>query len=178
MTESTWQPKHDQIIVRPLTSADRTLSGLLIIPEEHRERPQTGVVLAIGPGIYAQDSGRFVPVSSRVGDLVAFGRYAGSEFDIDGKRVLVMRDLEAIIGKPAGSYQLVEHEDGKFVHEAGYLCDKCPASPGLEVERERLREERRAQERPACGDGCKGCASCMAPSDAPPEVGVGSDSSR
>lgn len=141
MQTTTWEPKHDQIIVRPLTPADRSASGLLVLPEEGRERPQTGVVLAIGPGIHAADTGALVEVTSRVGDLVAFGKYAGAEFDVDGRRVLVMRDLEAILRKPASAFELVEHEDGKYAHEAGYLCDHCP-SASLDAERERLRRER------------------------------------
>lgn len=137
-----WEPKHDQLIIRPLTPADRTLGGMVIIPDAARERPQRGVVVAIGPGVVAPDTGAHVPVSSQVGDLVMFGKYAGSEIDIDGKAHLVMRDLEAFLRKPLGSYELLEHEGGKYVHEAGYLCDYCPASTALQEERERLRQER------------------------------------
>jgi chaperonin GroES len=144
MQTTTWQPKHDQLIVRPLTPADRTASGLLVIPEEGRERPQSGIVIAAGPGMVAAQTGVLVPVSSQVGDLVAFGKYAGSEFDVDGKRVLVMRDLEAILRKPAGSYELVEHEDGKYAHEAGFICDHCPTDGTLAALREEFHEERRA----------------------------------
>jgi len=144
--QTTWQPKHDQLLVRPLTPADRTLGGMFIIPEEHRERPMMGVVIAAGPGMVATETGRTVPMSSAIGDLVAFGRFAGSDFDIDGQKVLVMRDLEAILRKPLGTYELVEHEDGRYRHEAGYLCEHCPASTALEDERKRLLEETDARE--------------------------------
>lgn len=136
-----WQPQHDQILVRPLTAADRTVSGMIIIPDAARERPHQGIVVAVGPGAVAQMTGILIPPASAVGDLVCFGKYAGMDFDIDGKLVLIMRDVEALIRRPAGTFTLVEHDDGKFAHVEGYVCEHCPkvVSEVIEQERERLR---------------------------------------
>jgi chaperonin GroES len=139
---TTWEPQHDQLLVRPLTPADRTAGGVLIIPDAARERPHQGVVIAVGPGAIATLNGTTIPVGSKPGDLVAFGKYAGMDFDIDGKLVLIMRDVEALIRRPAGSFALVEHEDGKYAHVAGYVCEHCPkvVSELIEQERARLRQ--------------------------------------
>lgn len=163
---STWQPQHDQLIVRPLTPADRTAGGILLIPDAARDRPQQGVVLAVGPGAVTQFTGLTLRPNAEVGDLVAFGKYAGMEFDIDGKVVLIMRDVEALIRRPAGTFTLVEHEDGKYAHVEGYVCEHCPkvVSELIEQERARLREAR-TEPRPAF-------------IDSPPDAEVPSESLR
>lgn len=145
---NAWQPQHDQILVRPLTPADRTTGGVIVIPDAARERPQQGIVVAVGPGKVTELTAALVPCSAQVGDLIAFGKYAGMDFDIDGKLVLIMRDVEALIRRPAGTFTLVEHEDGKYAHVEGYLCEHCPkvVSELIEAERERLRQARQAED--------------------------------
>lgn len=139
---TTWQPLADQIIVRPLIAADRTAGGLFLA-ETHRERPQHGVVVAAGPGAY--EGGQFTPTTVSAGDLVAFGKYAGVEFEVDGQPVLLMRDREALARKLPGTFELVEHEVSSrtVVHEAGHTCEHCPRekNPYLEEERRRLVSE-------------------------------------
>lgn len=133
---SAWEPVGDQILVRPLIAADRTASGLLL-PEQNRERPQTGIVMAIGPSITRAIS---------VGDLVAFGKYAGMTFQVDGEDVLLMRDLEALARKTVGAYELCEHEievgvgTRRVFHELSDRCEHCPSDPPSElIARERAR---------------------------------------
>jgi chaperonin GroES len=149
LPQIAWQPIGRQIVVKPLISASRTASGI-VIPEasKERERPQTGIVIAVGPG--ACESGLFLPVAVDVGDLVAFGKYAGVSFVLDdGDEVMNMRDVEVLARKPKGTFALVEHaiEVGiakrTVAHETGVLCDHCPLperSAVLEEERRRLRE--------------------------------------
>jgi chaperonin GroES len=134
-----WQPLGDQILVRPLVSADRT-SGGLVIPDEARERPQRGVVLAVGDGAPAELTGERRPVGVRVGDLVMFGQYAGVSHAIDGQPVLLMRDQEALARVEAGGFALVEHTDPRgqvLAHLEGETCDQCPRAD-LSAERAKL----------------------------------------
>ncbi|MGE0590898.1 MAG: co-chaperone GroES [Vicinamibacterales bacterium] len=138
---TTWEPKYDQLLVRPLTPANMSRMGIVLPDPEGRERPQFGVVLAVGPGLRAELTGTLVTCATAVGDLVAFGKYAGAEMalETDHPPVLVMRDLEAILRKPAGTYTLVEHEGGKYVHEAAYLCEYCPRESSALIAEERAR---------------------------------------
>jgi chaperonin GroES len=133
-----WRPKGDQLLVRPLITADRTDGGLFI-PDEARERPQRGIVLAVGPGLAAELTGQLVAPQSQVGDLVLFGKYAGMTEDLgDGQEVIIMRDQEALAAKPAGSFTLVEHVDARgrrHIHEEGMACEHCPG-----VDLEQLRQ--------------------------------------
>jgi chaperonin GroES len=137
---NSWHPLGDQILVRPLIAADRTASGLYL-PDQHRERPQSGVVLALGP--------RVPPGGSLdVGDLVAYGKFAGVTFTLDtGEDVLLMRETEILARKVAGEYALTEHTvtvglaPRTVAHEAGSRCEHCPEEPKSEViaeERARL----------------------------------------
>jgi chaperonin GroES len=142
----TWQPLGHQILVRPLIAADRTASGI-VIPDagKDRERPQTGLVLAVGPG--SMDDGQFRACRVDVGDLVAFGKYAGVTFVVDdGEEILNMRDLEVLGRKTAGSFVLVWHEVSKGIttrmvaHETGVRCEHCPAdAPSAVIAEERAR---------------------------------------
>lgn len=123
-----WQPRGDQILVRALLTADRTQGGLFI-PDDARERPQKGVVLAVGPGLASELSGQQIPPQSRIGDLVLFGKFAGMTEDLDGEQIIIMRDQEAVCAKPEGSYSLTEHADAKgrqVFHEEGLTCEFCP----------------------------------------------------
>jgi chaperonin GroES len=142
-TPNGWAPKGDYILVRPCIAAERTAGGLYL-PEEARERPQKGVVLAVGPGLTSELGGQALTPQSQIGDLVVFGKYAGVDFDLDGEPVLLMRDQEALARKPQASFTLVEHVDPrgrKVQHEEGLTCEHCPR-PNFEKERERLRAER------------------------------------
>lgn len=150
----TWQPLGDQILVRSLIAADRTASGL-ILPEQHREKPQTGIVMAIGPGTWEQQEAAGRPGGDisdlrnvQRGDLVAFGKFAGVTFTLDtGEDVLLMRETEILARKPVGQFDLVRHTvahgigEKTVMHEAGARCEHCPEEPKsafLEEERRRL----------------------------------------
>lgn len=144
-----WRPRGDRIVVLPLMHATSSQAGL-ILSDANRERPESGVVVAIGPGLTSPETARFVPVESRVGELVSYGRYAGQDFDAPGGpdgpvRVIVMRDCEVLLAKAPGEYVLVQHEgDPRRVHEDGLCCAHCetPKSVIIEQERRRLIAER------------------------------------
>jgi chaperonin GroES len=86
------KPLHDRVIVKPADQEETTAGGI-IIPDNAKEKPQRGVVLAAGPG--KKDE----PVSVKAGDTVLYGKYAGTEIKLNGEELLIMResDLLAIL---------------------------------------------------------------------------------
>jgi chaperonin GroES len=93
------RPLHDRVIVERLDQETKTASGL-IIPEAAAEKPDQGVVLAVGNGKILED-GKVRQLDVKVGDRVLFGKYSGQTVKVDGKEVLVMReeDIMAIVQK-------------------------------------------------------------------------------
>ena len=85
-------PLHDRVIIQPAKAEEKTAGGI-IIPDTAKEKPQRGTVVAAGPG--KKDE----PVSVKVGDTVLYGKYAGTEIQIEGNDLLIMResDILAII---------------------------------------------------------------------------------
>ena len=86
------KPLADRVLVEPKAAETKTASGLFI-PDNAKEKPQEGTVLAVGPG--KKDE----PMEVKVGDTVLYGKYAGTELDLDGTQYLIMRqsDVLAII---------------------------------------------------------------------------------
>jgi len=86
------QPLADRVIVEAAAAEERTAGGL-IIPDTAKEKPQRGKVIAVGTG--KKDE----PITVKVGDTVLYGKYAGTEVQVDGKDYLIMResDIFAII---------------------------------------------------------------------------------
>ena len=91
------RPLHDRLIVERIEE-DSISAGGIYIPDNAKEKPARGTVLAVGPG-KAGDNGHINKMDVKVGDKVLFGKYAGSEVKIDGVEYLVMRedDVMAII---------------------------------------------------------------------------------
>ena len=92
------KPLQDRVIVKRLEEEAKTAGGI-IIPDTAKEKPQQGKVLAVGPG-KVMDNGTRVELTVKEGDLVLFGKYAGSEVTMDGDELLIMRedDILGIIG--------------------------------------------------------------------------------
>jgi len=92
MAELNIKPLADRIVVEPAPAEQKT-SGGIIIPDTAKEKPQKGTVLAVGPG--KKDE----PVTLKVGDVVLYGKYAGTEVNVDGKDLLIMKesDIYAVI---------------------------------------------------------------------------------
>jgi chaperonin GroES len=91
------KPLADRIIIRPLDAEQKTAGGI-IIPDNAKEKPQRGEVVAVGPGRIA-DNGQKVAPSLKKGDTVLYGKYSGTEVKIDGADYLIMKesDVFAII---------------------------------------------------------------------------------
>ncbi|HMU69822.1 MAG TPA: co-chaperone GroES [Chitinophagales bacterium] len=83
----TIKPLADRVIVLP-APAETTTKGGLIIPDTAKEKPQRGVIVAAGPG--KKDE----PVTVKVGDTVLYGKYAGTEINVDGVEYLIMRESD------------------------------------------------------------------------------------
>ena len=94
-----FRPLHDRVVVRRLTSEEKTKGGI-IIPDTAKEKPQEGEVIAVGSGA-RDDSGKLVPLDVKNGDKVLFGKWSGTEVKIDGEELLIMKesDIMGIIGK-------------------------------------------------------------------------------
>ncbi|MGI6368894.1 MAG: co-chaperone GroES [Anaerolineae bacterium] len=98
MSDLKLRPLGDRVVLEPLDEQATTASGI-VLPETAKEKPQKGTVLAVGPGARDKD-GNLVPMDVKVGDVVLFARYAGTEFKLSSTRtLLVMResDLLAIL---------------------------------------------------------------------------------
>ncbi|MCX8143883.1 MAG: co-chaperone GroES [Bacteroidia bacterium] len=92
MSKLNVKPLADRVIVEPAPAEEKTASGI-IIPDTAKEKPMKGKVVAVGNG--KKDE----PLTVKVGDNVLYGKYAGTEIQIDGKDYLIMResDIYAII---------------------------------------------------------------------------------
>ena len=87
-------PLHDRILVKRVAQESTTLSGI-IIPDSAKEKPVTGVVLAVGAG-KADNSGNVRPLDVAKGDTVLFGKYAGTEIKIEGLEHTILREDDVL----------------------------------------------------------------------------------
>lgn len=92
------KPLEDRILVQSLEAEQTTASGL-VIPDTAKEKPQEGTVVAVGPGRF--DDGVRVPMDIKVGDVVLYSKYGGTEIKHGGEEYLVLsaRDILAVIAK-------------------------------------------------------------------------------
>ena len=92
------KPLEDRIVVKPLDAEQTTASGL-VIPDTAKEKPQTGDVLAVGPGRRSEQSGDLVPMEVAVGDTVVYSKYGGTEITVEGEDLLILnaRDVLAVV---------------------------------------------------------------------------------
>lgn len=92
MTEVKIKPLADRVLVKPMEAESKTASGL-IIPDSAKEKPQKGTVVAAGPGTKDEK------MEVKAGDTVLYGKYAGTDLNVDGTDYLMMRqsDILAVI---------------------------------------------------------------------------------
>jgi chaperonin GroES len=84
-------PLGDRVLVRRVPQAE-TVRGGIIIPDTAKEKPQEGVVVAVGAGRY--DKGQRIPLTVKEGERVLFGKYSGSEIKIDNEEFLILKEDE------------------------------------------------------------------------------------
>ena len=94
--KTTLRPMFDRVIIKPSTTQERTSSGI-ILPDSAREKPMQGKVIAAGPGRLNEDDG-VTPLSISVGDTVVYGKYSGTEIEINGDTLVILRESE-LLGK-------------------------------------------------------------------------------
>ena len=89
MSKLNIKPLADRVVVTPLEAETKTASGI-IIPDTAKEKPQKGTIAAVGPG--TKDD----PITVKVGDIVLYGKYAGTELKLDGTDYLIMRESDIL----------------------------------------------------------------------------------
>ena len=89
-----FRPLHDRVLIKALDSEEKT-SGGIIIPDTAKEKPQEGDVVAVGPGAKSED-GKIVSMDVKVGDIVLFGKWSGTEIKIDGTEYSIMKESDVM----------------------------------------------------------------------------------
>ena len=91
----TLKPLADRVVIEPLAQEEVTAFGI-ILPETAKEKPQKGTIVAMGPG-KRDDKGVLVAMEVKVGDVVLYAKYAGTELKLEGgKQVLVLRESDIL----------------------------------------------------------------------------------
>lgn len=92
------KPLADRVLVRAEDTEEALPSGL-VIPDTAKEKPQEGIVLAVGPGAYFE--GKRIPLDVQEGDRIIYSKYGGTEVKVDGEELLILseRDILAVIEK-------------------------------------------------------------------------------
>lgn len=92
------RPLQDRVLVEPLEAETKSVGGI-IIPDSAQEKPQQGKVVAVGPGKRA-DNGQVTPPDVKKGDTVMYGKWSGTEIQVDGKAMMIMSetDIMGIVG--------------------------------------------------------------------------------
>ena len=88
------KPLSDRIVVKAHEAEEKTASGI-ILPDTAKEKPQMGEILAVGPG-KVNDSGSTNKMSLKKGDKVLYGKYSGTEVNIEGQELLIMRESDIL----------------------------------------------------------------------------------
>ena len=93
------RPLADRVLTKPLEEEDKSPGGI-ILPDSAKEKPMRGKVVAVGKG-RVDDKGDRVAMDVKVGDIILYGKYSGTEIKLDGEEYLIMResDILAIIDK-------------------------------------------------------------------------------
>ena len=94
MAKSKIRPLDDRVVVEPVESEERTAGGI-VLPDSAKEKPQRGRVLAVGPGKLL-DSGRRGELSVNVGDEVIYGKYGGTDIELNGDEIKILRESDIL----------------------------------------------------------------------------------
>jgi chaperonin GroES len=98
-----FRPLHDRVVIRRIEGEEKTKGGI-IIPDNAKEKPQEGEVIAVGPGA-RDEKGKVVPLDLKAGDRVLFGKWSGTEVKVDGEDLLIMKESD-IMGVIEGAVAL------------------------------------------------------------------------
>jgi chaperonin GroES len=99
MKDIKLRPLDDRVVVEP-KEAEQTTAGGIVLPDTAKEKPQRGKVVSVGPG-KLMDSGERGKLSVAVGDEVIYGKYSGTEIEVNGREVKILRESD-ILAKVVG----------------------------------------------------------------------------
>lgn len=88
------KPLSDRVVVKP-SEPDEQVQGGIIIPDTAKEKPQKGKIVAVGPG-KASETGEIIPMEVKVGDMVLYGKYSGTEVTIEKEDYLIVRESDIL----------------------------------------------------------------------------------
>jgi chaperonin GroES len=94
MSKVRLRPLDDRVVVEPQEAEERTAGGI-VLPDTAKEKPQRGTIISIGPGKLL-DSGKRGELSVGVGDVVIYGKYSGTEIEVAGKDVKILRESDIL----------------------------------------------------------------------------------
>lgn len=89
------RPLEDRVVVKPF-EAEETTAGGIVLPDTAREKSLQGEVVAVGPGKLLEKSGERADMSVKVGDRVLYGKYAGTEIELNGEDVVILRENDIL----------------------------------------------------------------------------------
>ena len=87
-----FRPLHDRVVVERI-DADAKSAGGILIPDSAQEKPSQGEIVAVGPG-GRDEAGKLIPIDLKKGDRVLFGKWSGTEVNIDGQNLLIMKESD------------------------------------------------------------------------------------
>ncbi|MBN1760906.1 MAG: co-chaperone GroES [Chitinispirillaceae bacterium] len=88
------RPLEDRIILKPMDAQEKTAGGI-IIPDNAKEKPQKGEVIAVGPGKVSDQGGK-IDMTLKKGDKVLYGKYSGTEVNVEGTDYLILRESDVL----------------------------------------------------------------------------------
>ncbi len=91
------QPLGDRLVVKPIEREEVTRGGI-VLPDTAKEKPQEGEVLAVGPGRLSED-GKRIAMDVKVGDIVIYAKYGGTEYRVDEEEVMILREGDILAKK-------------------------------------------------------------------------------
>ena len=89
-----YRPLGDRLLVKPKPSEEKTKSGI-VLPDSAKEKPQEGDVVSVGAGA-KDEKGKKIPMEVKVGDVVLYSKYSGTEVKIDGEEHLIMKESDVL----------------------------------------------------------------------------------
>jgi len=92
------EPMADRLVVKPIEREEMTKGGI-VLPDTAKEKPQEGEVLAVGPGRLSDD-GKRIAMDVKVGDIVIYAKYGGTEIKIEDEELMILRESDILAKKP------------------------------------------------------------------------------
>ncbi len=95
---SKLEPLGDRVVIRPAKREELSKGGILL-PDTAKEKPQEGKVIAVGPGKMTEDGSKRIAMDIKVGDVVIYAKYAGTEYKVDDEELIIIRESDILAKK-------------------------------------------------------------------------------